>query len=123
MVGMLAAVPASAEGVIGTASGTGVDGFQVNVGGVGDNPEAMLLDLTLSTGAKLKVYCVEIRTDLVNTPNGMQEVAFDKFPGRASLFVRNSSKINFILHNGFPAVSAAALTGTLTRAGNTLHNG
>lgn len=123
IVGMLAAVPASAEGVVGTAPGTGVDGFRVNVGGVGDNPEAMLLDLTLSNGAKLKVYCVEIRTDLVNTQNGMQEVAFDKFPDRASPFVKNSSKINFVLHNGFPAVSLAALANTLTKAGATVHSG
>ncbi|HEU5471136.1 MAG TPA: thioester domain-containing protein [Actinophytocola sp.] len=123
VVGMLAAAPASAEGVSGTAPGTGTEGFRVNVGGVGDNPETMLIDLKLANGANLKVYCVQIRTDLDNSREAMVEVPWEQFPDTGSPFARNSDRLNGVLHNGFPVKSLAELTKALTAAGVRLSDG
>jgi TQXA domain-containing protein/LPXTG-motif cell wall-anchored protein len=124
IAGMLASVgPAGAEGATGTAPGTGTKGFRVNVGGVGDNPTTMLLDLTLSTGANLKVYCVEIRTDLATGKDAMVEVPWANYPDSASPFAKNGNRINWLLHHGFPVVSLKELQKTLTAAGAEVHGG
>lgn len=125
IAGMLAvAGPAGAEeGATGTAPGTGTKGFRVNVGGVGDNPTTMLLDLNLSTGANLKVYCVEIRTDLATGKDAMVEVPWANYPDGNSPFAKNGTKINWLLHHGFPVVSLEDLEQTLTGGGSELHGG
>jgi TQXA domain-containing protein/LPXTG-motif cell wall-anchored protein len=99
----------------------GTEGFSVNLEG-GNSFVTELFGLKLSDGSMLKMYCVEIDTDL-RTDQTMVEQPWTKYPNPKSPFTKNSDKINWVLHEGYPANDAAALQSTLGKKGVTLHDG
>jgi len=120
---MTAAIPAGADPATGKVDPESyVHGYHVNVGAGYDDMNASLIGFTLTDGTKLQMYCVEIDTR-IDKKHQMVEQAWDKYPNASSPFHENRDKINWVLHNGFPVVGAAALTKTLTDQGVTLKNG
>lgn len=101
---MLAALPASADPVKGRAQQQPKsDGHSVNMGA--DDLSGMqpsLFTLKLADGSTLRVYCVEVHTNL-SYKKDMVEVPWDKYPTQDSPFHKNRAKVNWVLHNGFPA--------------------
>ena len=51
------------------------------------------------------MYCVEIHTS-IDREHAMVEQPWDEYPNADSPFNQNRDKINWILHNGFPVMSA-----------------
>lgn len=119
---MAAAVPASADAVTGTVD-DGTQGLKVNVGdGFKSNLSTALIGLTLDDGTKLGVYCVQIDAG-IDRDHPLVEKDWDAFPEASSQFNENQDKINFILHNGFPAKNTAQLSKELTDDGTILNDG
>jgi TQXA domain-containing protein len=119
-----AALPAGAEPVKGDVDTESyVHGFHVNVGkGDRANLGASLISLKLTDGTYLKMYCVEIDTE-IDTKHPMVEQPWDKYPNPKSPFHENRDKINWILHHGYPVVGTEELTDVLTEDGVKLKNG
>jgi TQXA domain-containing protein len=119
---MAAAVPASADAVTGTVD-DGTQGLKVNVGeGFKSNLSTALIGLTLDDGTKLGVYCVQIDAG-IDRAHPLVEKDWDAYPDAKSPFNDNQDKINFILHNGFPAKNTAQLEKELTKDGTILNDG
>jgi TQXA domain-containing protein len=121
---MTAAIPAGADPASGNVDPKGyTNGHHVNVGD-GDRADlgASLITLKLTDGTVLKMYCVEIDTD-IDKKHKMVERPWDDYPNAQSPFNDNRDKINWILHNGFPVVGADTLTDLLTEQGVKLKNG
>jgi TQXA domain-containing protein/LPXTG-motif cell wall-anchored protein len=120
---MSAAIPAGAEPVKGHVDEHGyTNGYHVNVGKNYDDMSTSLIGLALEDGSKLQMYCVEIDTR-IDTEHGMVEKSWDAYPNAKSPFHANRTKINWILHNGFPVVAADTLTKALADQGVKLTNG
>lgn len=115
----LSALPASADPAMGRVKGGGVDGYRLNLGGSRDGLSTSLIGFELSDGTKLKVYCVEIDTS-IDREDDMVEVPFDKYPNPQSPFRKNHSKINWVLHHGYPVTGLKSLE---TKLGGALHDG
>jgi TQXA domain-containing protein len=121
---MSAAIPAGADPAKGDVEpGSYVHGYHVNVGD-GDRADlgASLISLKLTDGSYLKMYCVEIDTD-IDRKHSMVERPWDEYPNAQSPFHENRDKINWVLHHGFPVVGADKLTQLLTGQGVALKNG
>ncbi|MFK0244902.1 Cys-Gln thioester bond-forming surface protein [Amycolatopsis azurea] len=104
----------------GAARGRVVDkagerGYSVNFG---DSKHYVpeLFELKLSDGSKLKMYCVQIEVDM-RTDQDMIERPWNKYPDASSPFNKNNSKINWVLHHGYPAVGLKAIEGALGKNG------
>ncbi|WP_328604289.1 thioester domain-containing protein [Amycolatopsis sp. NBC_00345] len=122
---VLVAAPAAnaddgaAQGKVVKEAGT--RGFSVNFND-GKQPVTELFGLKLSDGSMLKMYCVEIDTDLSYSQT-MIERPWDKYPNPKSPFTKNNDKLNWVLHEGYPANGVSALQSTLGKKGVTLHDG
>ncbi|HET9141843.1 thioester domain-containing protein [Actinophytocola sp.] len=117
-----AALPASAEGVVtGTViKGAGTEGYRGNINHPhGYDPRAILFDLKLADGTVLQVYCVQIWENLDYRTDVMEERPWGSYPDPKSPFNKNSAKINWVLHNGYPARTVEQLAAKLTD----LHDG
>ncbi|HEV2782323.1 MAG TPA: thioester domain-containing protein [Actinophytocola sp.] len=119
---LVGALPASAEPATGKVEGGSADGYHVNLGGSRDNLRTSLIGFKLDDGTSLKVYCVEINTN-IDRDATMVEVPWDKYPNPDSPFREHNDKINWVLHHGFPVVDEAALEKKLADKGVTLHGG
>ncbi|WP_414941878.1 Cys-Gln thioester bond-forming surface protein [Amycolatopsis sp. cmx-11-51] len=110
----------------GAARGRVVDragdrGYSVNFGDKKHYvPE--LFELKLSDGSKLRMYCVQVEVGM-RTDQDMIERPWNKYPDTASPFNKNSEKINWVLHHGYPAAGLKALEGTLGKNGAKLNGG
>ncbi|GAB1515037.1 thioester domain-containing protein [Actinophytocola sp. KF-1] len=121
---MSAVLPAGADPVKGDVDQKSyVDGYDVNVGKGGRaNLDTSLIALRLTDGTMLRMYCVEIDTN-IDAEHSMVEQPWDKYPNPDSPFHDNRDRINWILHNGYPVVSADELTEILTEQGVTPKDG
>ena len=100
----------------------GTVGYRLNLGDGGDYI-AELFDMKLSNGSTLKLYCVQITVKL-RTDVDMVERPWSKYPATAkSTFNENNTKINWVLHNGYPGTSLDALGKALKKAGVEVHDG
>lgn len=106
---VVSALPAGADPATGKVEGGGVGGYNVNLEGRNHSLNTGLIGFRLSDGTKLKMYCVEINTS-IDRRHEMVEQPWDKFPNADSPFHKNRDKINWVLHNGFPAASTDAIT-------------
>jgi len=92
-----------------------------------ETEQTLLIPVTVN-GQKVFTYCVELNVNIHGDVK-MVEVPWDKYPYEAAPgdkdggFKAHAPKINWILQNSYPNVSAAKLTQTLTAAGVKLHNG
>lgn len=119
---MTAAIPAAADPATGFPEGD-TPGYHVNMGkGKLKDVVAKLVGFRLSDGTKLDMYCVEIRTR-IDHEREMVETPWDAYPNPDSPFHANRDRINWILHNSFPAVGRRALAQTLRDSGVQLHGG
>ncbi|MGW4482929.1 thioester domain-containing protein [Amycolatopsis sp. NPDC004368] len=82
----------------------------------------VLFGLKLSDGSTLKLYCVEIETN-IDAGQDMLETPWDKYPNPDSPFTRNNAKINWVLHHGFPSEDLKGIESELSAKGVTLHDG
>ncbi|WP_103336978.1 Cys-Gln thioester bond-forming surface protein [Amycolatopsis sp. CA-126428] len=86
------------------------------------DPYAKLFSFKLSDGKSLKLYCVEFTTharddvDMVETP-------WNKYPNAGSPFRKNSDKLNWVLHHGYPALGLDAVEAELAKQGVKVHDG
>ncbi|MCT2582412.1 thioester domain-containing protein [Actinophytocola gossypii] len=121
-VTMTAAIPATAEPATGLPTGE-VTGYHVNVGkGKLRDILAKVFKVELSDGSTVDAYCVQVRRGS-DPEHELVEQPWDAFPDADSPFHANRDKINWILHNSFPAVGRKALQRTLRDEGVKLHNG
>ncbi|OLF17052.1 thioester domain-containing protein [Actinophytocola xanthii] len=113
---------ASAEPASGMVAGETL-GYHVNMGrGKLKDIITKVIGLQLSDGSKLGMYCVAIRTGL-DPKQELVETPWAEFPEPGSAFNTNRDRINWILHNGFPATPRKQLAQTLRDRGVTLHGG
>lgn len=122
---MLSALPASADQARGRLTDDGDTGYNVDMGeGKLGDLQTSLMRLALEDGKNLHVYCVEID---VNTDRGqdMVEHEWNKYPNPKSPFhnAENRSKVNWVLHHGFPVYTAETLGKGLEKQGVDLNNG
>jgi TQXA domain-containing protein/LPXTG-motif cell wall-anchored protein len=77
----------------------------------GGKVETILFGLKLDSGAALQAYCVDIAQDIDESENapGYVEADWNKHPKPDTSFKKNSAKINWVLHNGYPTVKLADL--------------
>lgn len=100
--------PASAEAVTGKLDKSGdVSGPSVKMSG--KDVATILFGLKLDSGASLKAYCVDIDQDIDDKGPGYVEADWNKHPKSDTSFKKNSTKINWVLHHGYPTVAPAAL--------------
>jgi TQXA domain-containing protein/LPXTG-motif cell wall-anchored protein len=102
----------------GQAQGT--VGYRLNLGKGGDYI-AELFEMKLSNGSILKLYCVQITVGL-RTDVDMVERPWSKYPA-AGPFEKNSAKINWVLHHGYPGLGLDALGSALGKAGVKVNDG
>jgi TQXA domain-containing protein/LPXTG-motif cell wall-anchored protein len=105
----------------GRVSDQGAYGYKVNLEG-GGGASTELFGFKLSDGSALKLYCVQITVRMRNDVD-MVERPWNKYPDTKSPFSKNSDKINWVLHHGYPGVGLDALGTTVTKAGAKLHDG
>ncbi|WP_326566135.1 thioester domain-containing protein [Amycolatopsis rhabdoformis] len=101
----------------------GTSGLGVNLDKGNDTKHyynTVLFDLKLSDGSSLKLYCVEIETN-IDEQQDMLETPWDKYPNPDSPFTKNNAKINWVLHHGFPTEDLKGIEAELK--GVTLHDG
>ncbi|MDX3190948.1 thioester domain-containing protein [Streptomyces sp. MN03-5084-2B] len=108
----------AARGRIDEAKST--QAYQVNTDK--GTPYAKLFDFKLSDGKSLKLYCVEFDT-FAHSDVDMVETAWNKYPDAASPFNKNSAKINWVLHHGYPALSLDEVEAELAKQGVKVHDG
>lgn len=96
-------------------------GYRLNLGRGGDYI-AELFEMKLSNGSTLKLYCVQITVGL-RTDVDMVERPWSKYPAENSSFEKNNTKINWVLHNGYPGTGLDALGKALKKAGVETHDG
>ncbi|MBE1500948.1 TQXA domain-containing protein/LPXTG-motif cell wall-anchored protein [Amycolatopsis lexingtonensis] len=99
----------------------GTVGYRLNLEGGGDYI-TKLFSLKLSDGSTLKLYCVQITVGM-RTDVDMVETPWNKYPAANSPFEKNSAKINWVLHHGYPGVGLDALGSTLSKAGVKVNDG
>lgn len=99
----------------------GTLGYKINLDG-GGGAITKLFGFKLSDGSSLKLYCVQIEVGM-RTDVDMVERPWNKYPDEKSPFEKNSAKINWVLHNGFPGAGLDALGKTLDKAGTKAHDG
>ncbi|WP_290050380.1 Cys-Gln thioester bond-forming surface protein [Amycolatopsis solani] len=99
----------------------GTVGYRLNLDGGGDYI-TKLFSLKLSDGSTLKLYCVQITVGM-RTDVDMVERPWNKYPAANSPFEKNSAKINWVLHHGYPGVALDALGSTLAKAGVKVNDG
>ncbi|WP_235190862.1 Cys-Gln thioester bond-forming surface protein [Amycolatopsis rifamycinica] len=99
---------------------TSTTGYRVNLDH-GD-PYAKLFDFKLSDGKSLKLYCVQISVHM-RTDVDMVERPWNKYPDASSPFTKNSDKINWVLHHGYPGVKLDAIEAALGKQGVKVHDG
>jgi TQXA domain-containing protein/LPXTG-motif cell wall-anchored protein len=99
----------------------GTVGYRINLDGGGDYI-TKLFGFKLSDGSTLKLYCVQITVGL-RTDVDMVERPWSKYPAANSPFEKNSAKINWVLHNGYPGVKLDALGSALEKQGVKAHDG
>lgn len=97
------------------------DGYRLNLEDGGD-PIAKLFGFKLSDGKSLKLYCVQITVNL-RTDVDMVERPWDQYPVADSPFRKNSDKINWVLHHGYPGLGLDALGAALDKQGVKVHDG
>jgi TQXA domain-containing protein/LPXTG-motif cell wall-anchored protein len=121
MVGAPAALAddGAAHGRVNDKGGT--VGYRLNLGKGGDYI-AELFSMKLSNGSTLKLYCVQITVGL-RTDVDMVERPWSKYPATNSPFEKNSAKINWVLHNGYPGIKLDALGKALEKQGVKAHDG
>ncbi|RSM73853.1 TQXA domain-containing protein [Kibdelosporangium aridum] len=113
---MASVTPASAEAATGKivepvgeeiASGKG---YQIELSNGPENKRHFDTELfVLQVGDKrLRTYCVDIYTDILDGAQ-YEEANWEEHPNQSTSFKKNSAKINWILHNAYPEISAAAL--------------
>ncbi|WP_410641393.1 Cys-Gln thioester bond-forming surface protein [Amycolatopsis sp. lyj-346] len=96
-------------------------GYRINLEGGGD-PIAKLFGFKLSDGKSLKLYCVQITVDM-RTDVDMIERPWNKYPVADSPFTKNSDKLNWVLHHGYPGIKLDALEAALGKQGVKVHDG
>ncbi len=99
---------------------TSTTGYRVNLDH-GD-PYAKLFGFKLSDGKSLKLYCVQISVNM-RTDVDMVETPWNKYPDASSPFTKNSDKINWVLHHGYPGVKLDAIEAALGKQGVKVHGG
>ncbi|WP_340684075.1 Cys-Gln thioester bond-forming surface protein [Amycolatopsis coloradensis] len=109
----------AARGRVVQKEGNG--GFGVNFEN-GKPADTVLFTLKLSDGSKLKMYCVQVEVGM-RTDQDMIERPWNKYPDTNSPFNKNSAKLNWVLHHGYPAASVKALEGTLGKSDVKLNGG
>lgn len=109
----------AARGRVVQKEGNG--GFGVNFEN-GKPADTVLFTLKLSDGSKLKMYCVQVEVGM-RTDQDMIERPWNKYPDTKSPFNKNSAKLNWVLHHGYPAASVKALEGTLGKSDVKLNGG
>ncbi|MEV6446574.1 thioester domain-containing protein [Amycolatopsis sp. NPDC051716] len=108
----------AARGRVDDAKST--QAYQVNTDK--GTPYAKLFDFKLSDGKSLKLYCVEFDTH-VRSDVDMLETPWNKYPNAGSPFNKNSAKINWVLHHGYPALGLDAVEAELAKQGVKVHDG
>ncbi|QKV78199.1 Cys-Gln thioester bond-forming surface protein [Amycolatopsis sp. Hca4] len=99
----------------------GTVGYRINLEGGGDYI-AKLFGFKLSDGKTLKLYCVQITVGM-RTDVDMVETPWNKYPAADSPFNKNSDKINWVLHHGYPGVKLDAIEAALAKQGVKVHDG
>jgi TQXA domain-containing protein/LPXTG-motif cell wall-anchored protein len=99
----------------------GTVGYRINLDGGGDYI-TKLFGFKLSDGKSLKLYCVQITVGM-RTDVDMVERPWNKYPAANSPFEKNSDKINWVLHHGYPGIKLDALEGALDKQGVKAHDG
>ncbi|MET8997259.1 thioester domain-containing protein [Amycolatopsis sp. NPDC004169] len=99
----------------------GTVGYQLNLDSGGDHI-TKLFSLKLSDGSTLRLYCVQITVGM-RTDVDMVERPWSKYPAANSPFERNSAKINWVLHHGYPGVALDVLGSALAKSGVKVHDG
>jgi TQXA domain-containing protein/LPXTG-motif cell wall-anchored protein len=99
----------------------GTVGYRINLEDGGD-PITKLFGFKLSDGSSLKLYCVQITVGM-RTDVDMVERPWNKYPAANSPFEKNSDKLNWVLHHGYPGVKLDALTSALEKTGPKAHGG
>ncbi|HWD01183.1 MAG TPA: thioester domain-containing protein [Amycolatopsis sp.] len=104
--------------------GGGTNGLGVNLDENGKDHyyDTVLFGLKLTDGSTLKLYCVEIETN-IDENQDMLETPWDKYPNPNSPFRQNNAKINWVLHHGFPAEGLKDIESELAAKGVSLHDG
>ncbi|CAM3870573.1 thioester domain-containing protein [Kibdelosporangium persicum] len=114
---LLASVtPAAAEAARGKivnpteAEKTAGQGYQIELtNGPEDKRKFDTSLFVLEVGDKrLRTYCVDIYTS-IKPGAEYEEAAWNEHPKQGTSFKKNSAKINWILHNGYPELSAEAM--------------
>lgn len=67
------------------------------------------LKLDGEKGSSVQTYCVDIDQPIDDNGPGYVEADWNKHPKPDSAFHKNSAQINWVLHNGFPQLSAGDL--------------
>jgi TQXA domain-containing protein/LPXTG-motif cell wall-anchored protein len=99
----------------------GTVGYRISLEGGGDYI-AKLFGFKLSDGKSLKLYCVQITVGM-RTDVDMVETPWNKYPAADSPFNKNSDKINWVLHHGYPGVKLDAIEAALGKQGVKVHDG
>ncbi len=99
----------------------GTVGYRINLDGGGDYI-AKLFGFKLSDGKSLKLYCVQITVGM-RTDVDMVETPWNKYPAADSPFNKNSDKINWVLHHGYPGLTLDEVGAALTKQGVKVHDG
>nr|WP_157527777.1 thioester domain-containing protein [Kibdelosporangium sp. MJ126-NF4]CEL16339.1 hypothetical protein [Kibdelosporangium sp. MJ126-NF4]CTQ94263.1 hypothetical protein [Kibdelosporangium sp. MJ126-NF4] len=111
---MASVTPASATGAVTGKINTEADtkGPLVVMSGAKDMEVATKLIGLKLDGEKsdsVQTYCVDIEQRIDDQGPGYVEADWNKHPKKDSAFHKNSPKINWVLHNGFPQVKVADL--------------
>jgi TQXA domain-containing protein/LPXTG-motif cell wall-anchored protein len=99
----------------------GATGYRIKFDN-GDDQTTVLFDMKLANGSTLKLYCVEI-TVALRTDVDMVERPWNKYPVPGAPFAKNSDKINWVLHHGYPGVNRDGLATALDKQGVKVHDG
>ncbi|WP_166659010.1 thioester domain-containing protein [Labedaea rhizosphaerae] len=100
---LVAALPAYADTPAhGTYQPGGEDGYSVKMQGENEALQTSLIKLKLDDGTVLQTYCVQIDVNL-DRQHGMTEKPWDSYPDKNLPFNQNRAKINWVLHNSYPA--------------------
>jgi TQXA domain-containing protein/LPXTG-motif cell wall-anchored protein len=120
---LVAAMPASADTPAhGTYQAGGEDGYSVNMQGEDEALQTTLITLKLDDGTELKTFCVQIDVNL-DKQHGMTEQPWGNYPDKQLPFNANRDKINWVLHNSYPAAHHADLAAIAADTGVQFHDG